>query len=69
MLTKEQITTALTRLGELALEQNETIHLLIVGGAALVLAYEVRQSTHDVDVIILSPHRNLVRTPAESSSD
>lgn len=64
MLTKEQITTALTRLGELALEQNETIDLLIVGGAALVLAYEVRQSTHDVDVIILSPHRNLVRTLA-----
>ncbi|MGB0386105.1 MAG: nucleotidyltransferase [Ardenticatenaceae bacterium] len=64
MLTKEQITIALTRLGELACKQNETIDLLIVGGAALVLAYEARQSTHDVDVIILSPNRDLVRTLA-----
>lgn len=64
MLTKEQITMALTRLGELADKQNESIHLLIVGGAALVLAYDARLSTHDVDVIILSANRKLVRSLA-----
>ena len=55
MLSKEEIITALERLGQLAQAQGYNIELMIVGGAAMVLAFDARQSTHDVDVVILNP--------------
>lgn len=69
-LTRSDIVTALRRLGELALERGETFELLVVGGAAMVLAYDARMSTHDVDAIALrseSAHllRKLVQQVAE----
>ncbi len=54
-LTKQEIIGALTRLGQLAEAQSETVQLVLVGGALMVLAYEARQSTRDVDVVILEP--------------
>ena len=55
-LSKEEIIRALERLGQLAQAQGYEIELIIVGGAAMVLAYGTRQSTHDVDVVIVKPH-------------
>ena len=55
LLTREEIVAALERLGELADAEGETVHLIIVGGAAMVLGYSARPSTHDVDVLILPP--------------
>lgn len=55
LLSKDDIHKALQRLGELALAHGHEIELLAVGGAVMVLAYDARQSTHDVDVVILSP--------------
>jgi hypothetical protein len=55
LLSKEEIAHALTRLGELAQNQGTQIDLLAVGGAVMVLAYQARPATHDVDVFILSP--------------
>ena len=55
LLTREEIVGALERLGELAQAQGQHIELVAVGGAVMVLAYNARQATHDVDVAILSP--------------
>ena len=55
ILTKEEIIEALERLGELAKQQGNQIELLLVGGAAMVLMYNARPSTRDVDALILSP--------------
>ena len=54
LLTREEIVEALERLGELAQSQGQHIELVAVGGAVMVLAYNARQATHDVDVAILS---------------
>ncbi len=55
LLTRIQIENALRRLGELALDHGETIELLAVGGVVMVLAYDARLATHDVDVVLLRP--------------
>jgi hypothetical protein len=55
LFTKDEIITALTRLGELALEKGAPIRLFAVGGAVLVLRYGARLSTKDVDAVILAP--------------
>jgi hypothetical protein len=64
--SRQEIQDGLRRLGELAQAQGLHVRLALVGGAAMVLAYEARQSTRDVDVVILSPAearlvRNLVK--------
>ena len=65
LLTRAQIEDALRRLGELAQQQGESIELLAVGGAVMVLAYDARLSTHDVDAISLHPESaRLVRVLA-----
>jgi len=55
-LTKREIIEALERLGQLAEAQDERIELVLLGGALMVLAYDARQSTRDIDVVILAPH-------------
>jgi hypothetical protein len=55
LLDETQIKQALKRLGELAEQNGETIELIVVGGAVMVLVYNARQATHDIDAIILSP--------------
>lgn len=55
LLSQWQITQALARLGEMAQFQGHQIELLAVGGVVMVLAYNARLATHDVDVLILSP--------------
>ena len=55
LLSKADIYHALQRLGELAQQHGHEIELLAVGGAVMVLTYDARPSTHDVDAVILSP--------------
>ena len=52
LLSRHEITDALTRLGELAQAQGHQVELIAVGGAVMVLAYQARLSTHDIDVFI-----------------
>jgi hypothetical protein len=64
--SREEIQDGLRRLGELAQSQGLHVRLALVGGAAMVLGYDARQSTRDVDAVILSPAeaklvRNLVK--------
>jgi hypothetical protein len=54
-LTKQDVVDALTRLGQLASNSGEQIELLLLGGSLMVLVFETRQSTRDVDVVILAP--------------
>lgn len=54
-LTRDVIENALKRLGELASVDGHTITLVVVGGAALVLRYNTRASTQDVDAFMETP--------------
>ncbi len=54
-ITRREIIGALQRLGQLAQERSAAIELVLVGGALMVLVYEARESTWDVDAIILAP--------------
>lgn len=69
-LTREQIYAALARLGELADEQGIRVRLLALGGAVMALKYKLRETTRDVDAVILQPdNRQLVRRLAVLVSD
>jgi len=62
-LDHDEIVSALLRLGELAVAEGQSIELVVVGGAAMVLGYSARFSTRDVDAIFLTP------PPAQSIRD
>lgn len=51
-IARQEIIAALERLGQLAQAQGEEIELVLIGGALMVLAYETRLSTRDVDAVI-----------------
>jgi hypothetical protein len=55
LLTRQDMISALERLGQLAAADSYTLHLMVVGGAAMVLGYNARQSTHDIDARFLPP--------------
>lgn len=55
LLTRLDIITALERLGQLAAADGYLLRLVIVGGAAMVLGYDARQSTQDIDALFLTP--------------
>lgn len=57
VLERSEILQALKRLGELAFQSGNEIELFLVGGAALVLLYDARPSTRDLDVVILRPRQ------------
>ena len=63
IFSREEIQDGLKRLGELAQAQGLDIRLTLVGGAAMVLGYQARESTRDVDAIIIAPREaRLVRS-------
>jgi hypothetical protein len=55
LLSRQDIIGALTRLGQLAAADGCTLRLVLVGGAAMVLGYDARESTQDVDAMFLPP--------------
>ena len=55
VLTRQDMISALERLGQLAAADGYNLHLMVVGGAAMVLGYNARQSTHDIDALFLPP--------------
>lgn len=52
-LTRDLILEAFTRLGQLAVESGITLEVCIYGGAAMLLAYNSRHITKDVDAIFV----------------
>ena len=66
-ITRQEIIQALERLGQLAVARGTRIELALVGGALMVLLYDARESTRDVDAIILAPREaGLVRELAQA---
>ena len=59
MLKKSIIIDALQRLGELANEEGIELHICIYGGAAMILAYDNRLISKDVDVMIHPTEKGL----------
>lgn len=55
LLSKEDMLKGLRELGELARKNNLDIKLALVGGAVMVLEYQTRELTHDIDAVVLSP--------------
>src|SRR2546423_5533941 len=53
--TRKDIADGIERLGQLAVESGIEIQLVLIGGALMVLRFQARESTRDVDVAILAP--------------
>jgi hypothetical protein len=54
-ITKQEALHAFQRLGELAAANGQAADLLLLGGGAMVLRFDARLSTKDLDVVILAP--------------
>ncbi len=57
-LTKAEIESGLSRLDELARAEHRTVEIAIYGGAAIMLAWDMRAVTNDVDAIIMDARNN-----------
>jgi len=65
-LSADDIRTALSALGEeLARNDDDRAELVIVGGAALVLLFQARESTRDVDAYFVRPAASRLRDAVE----
>lgn len=66
-LTKAEIEAALLRLSELAAAEGVRLEMTLYGGALMLLAYDARETTKDIDAIIHPPEvgRRLVAKVAQ----
>ena len=55
IITRQEIVKAFERLGQLAEARGMKVELALLGGALMVLVFEARDSTRDVDAVILTP--------------
>ena len=55
-IEKQDILSALKRLGELAIGKGQHLDLLLLGGGVMVIVFGTRNATHDLDVVILAPN-------------
>src|SRR2546421_12982987 len=53
--TRREIADGIERLGQLAVASGTEIELVLIGGALMVLRFQARDSTRDVDVAIMAP--------------
>lgn len=65
MLDKDDILRGLRRIDVLAKEAGVVVDLSIYGGAALVLAFDIRRATRDVDAVVHGAPHFLRRAAAE----
>lgn len=56
LITKQEALRALKRLGELASAAGQRADLLRLGGGAMVLRFDARLSTKDLDVVMAGAH-------------
>lgn len=69
-ITRQEIVEAFERLGQLAEARGTKVELTLVGGALMVLVFEARDSTRDVDAVILAPSEaSTVRELAQIVAD
>jgi len=64
-MNKLELERALGRLGELLRQWRVAGEIAVFGGAALVLGFEFREGTEDVDVVITQGHGQVVKAQEE----
>lgn len=57
LLSRDDIIKGMMSLAEKAQAENIALEIVVVGGAAMALAYQSRLATRDVDAVFLSPPR------------
>lgn len=67
-LTADQIRAAFEELSSV-LDDNSQAEVVIAGGAALVLLFNARESTKDVDAYFVRPDASVLRSAAEAVAD
>lgn len=66
-LTRRDVMEALAEIDDAAREHGTLVDLAIYGGAALMLAYDIRHSTRDVDAVVMRGKELAERVSAEVS--
>jgi hypothetical protein len=64
-----ELEKALTRLGQLLRERRVTGEIAVFGGAAIVLGFDFRNATQDVDAMIIQGHGQEVKAQEEVGSE
>jgi hypothetical protein len=68
-MTKLELEKALLRLGELLRERRVAGEVAVFGGAAIVLGFDFRSATQDVDALITQGHGQVVKAQEEVGAD
>jgi hypothetical protein len=68
-MDKLELERALYRLGELLRERRVAGEIAVFGGAAIVLGFEFRTATQDVDVMITQGHGQVVKAQQEVGAE
>jgi len=68
-LTVEDIEAGFREIGRKAHSAGELIEIAVYGGSAIVLAFDFRRATRDIDVVVKGDARRLRRYAAEVAQD
>jgi hypothetical protein len=68
-LSASDITRAFATLSEELERRRRHAEIIVVGGAALVLLFDARESTKDVDAYFVEPEASVIRDAAEAVAD
>jgi hypothetical protein len=68
-MDKPKLETALTRLGQLLRERRVAGEIAVFGGAAIVLGFDFRTATQDVDAMITQGHGQVVKAQEEVGAE
>jgi len=67
-MNKAELEQAFMRLGQLLRERQITAEIAVFGGAAIILGFDFRTVTQDVDVIITRGHGQVMKAQEEVGS-
>jgi hypothetical protein len=68
-MNKLELEKALIRLGEVLRQRRVTGEIAVFGGAAIVLGFDFREGTHDVDAMITRGHGQIVAAQREVEAE
>jgi hypothetical protein len=64
-MNKPELEKGLTRLGELLRERRVAGEIAVFGGAAIILGFDFREATQDIDALITQGHGQVVKAQEE----
>ena len=68
-MTKLELERAFTRMGQLLRERRVAGEIAVFGGAAIVLGFDFRSATQDVDAMIMEGHGQVVKAQEEVGAE